>query len=883
MKKINSLCFPARRWGGLAKRTLAWGTLALCFLPFSLCKPENPAEETTAVYNVSGRITTSDGGAASGASVRLTYAADDRDAGQAASNSGGEYLLTGVAAGSYKMTVALSGYETAAIEGLKVTDAHLTGQDVALQKITVAAYQLRGRVSKPDGSPAAGASVRIFRTDTNTALGQAEATDSAGEYAMDAVPEGLYYIVATLDGYETGMLTGLAVEEGAKLEGLDIALRILEANANAIRIAFAGSEASVSNLPADGSVSVSRNGANVTVASRAAGTVEFDVSGATSGGSLEIQNLADASNTLRLTLNGAAIASASKLPPLRIIQNEGATIIELKGASALSDHPSNEDQAALVNKSGSLEFEGYGRLAVTGAAKHAIAAGRKSITVRGGDILVASAASDGFHAETGFFQSGGSLDITALGDGIDAGQGRAEITGGSIRILSSADDVKGVKADGGISVGGGEIDISISGAQSKGLGSKSDIAVSGGKLSVTASGAAVLEAEGAGYNPSYCTAIKSDAGIAIAGGSIRIESLAASDGGKGISADGDIRITGGTLVINAAGNGRTYTTSQGATDSYTAACIKSDQNVMLLGGSIACHSSGTGGKGVNAGGSITIGRQGADNADLVLNVGTSGERFYVSGNVGGGQGGRPGGGGAMGGAGADYANPKAVKCEGDLVVNSGLVTILCTQQSAGGEGMESKGAFTVNGGALHIQSYDDCINGGTSVTINGGTIFVAARGQDAIDSNGTLTINGGLTISNGVRGDGEAFDGQTGRYPVNGGVLVGTSGSLMEAPAGPQRALIYSRATAGGSICVKNSAGEDLLLFRVPVVSGATSGTSLIVVFSDPRLVAGAYSLWYDGRIEGGVSFNGYVSGGSYAGGSSKSFVIGSQAYTHVQ
>ena len=75
-----------------------------------------------------------------------------------------------------------------------------------------------------------------------------------------------------------------------------------------------------------------------------------------------------------------------------------------------------------------------------------------------------------------------------------------------------------------------------------------------------------------------------------------------ADGGKGISADGD---------------GRIYTTSAGATDSYTAACIKSNQNILLLGGNISCHSSGAGGKGINA--------------DLILNAGTSGERFQVSG------------------------------------------------------------------------------------------------------------------------------------------------------------------------------------------------------------------------------------------------------------
>jgi hypothetical protein len=95
--------------------------------------------------------------------------------------------------------------------------------------------------------------------------------------------------------------------------------------------------------------------------------------------------------------------------------------------------------------------------------------------------------------------------------------------------------------------------------------------------------------------------------------------------------------------------------------------------------------------------------------------------------------------------------------------------------------------------------------------------------------------------------------------------------------------VIYSRAVAGGDICIKNATDEVILLFRVPVISGATSGASLIVVFSDPRLVSGNYSLLYDGRIEGGVSFNGYVSGGSYTGGSSTSFTISNAAYTHVQ
>jgi hypothetical protein len=415
--------------------------------------------------------------------------------------------------------------------------------------------------------------------------------------------------------------------------------------------------------------------------------------------------------------------------------------------------------------------------------------------------------------------------------------------------------------------------MTVSGAQSKGISSKADIRISGGDISAVTSGATVLEATGNGYDPSYCTAIKSDANITVTGGTVQIESLAASDGGKGISADGDILISGGTLDITTAGNGNVFTSETGTPDSYTAACIKSDQNISLLGGKITCSSSGTGGKCINAGGAITVGVAGANNADLLLLAGTSGERFYVSGSSGGGQGGRPGGGG-FGDNGTDYANPKAIKCEGDMTVNSGTVFINCTQKNEGGEGIESKGLLTVNGGNMDIHTYDDCINAGTGIVVNGGNIFCAASGQDAIDSNGYLAINGGLTIANGVRGDGEAFDAER-NFQVNGGIIVGTygGGMAMTSPAGTQRSVRIQTA-AGSAIGVKNAAGETLLMFNIPVIAGAATGTAVTVTFSDPRLVSGSYTLLSGGSISGGTTVNGYNTGGAYSGGTAKSFTI---------
>jgi hypothetical protein len=207
-----------------------------------------------------------------------------------------------------------------------------------------------------------------------------------------------------------------------------------------------------------------------------------------------------------------------------------------------------------------------------------------------------------------------------------------------------------------------------------------------------------------------------------------------------------------------------------------------------------------------------------------------------------------------------------------MTINSGTIYINGTQKQEGGEGLESKGTFTINGGNIDVRTFDDCINAATAIVINGGNTFCAASGQDAIDSNGQLTINGGTTIANGVRGDGEAFDAER-NFQINGGIIVGTHGGNMgmSTPAGSQRSVRISGA-AGNAIAVKNSASEYLLLFHIPVISGATTGTSVTVIFSDPRLVSGSYTLLSGGSISGGTTVNGYNSGGTYSGGTSKSF-----------
>jgi len=53
-------------------------------------------------------------------------------------------------------------------------------------------------------------------------------------------------------------------------------------------------------------------------------------------------------------------------------------------------------------------------------------------------------------------------------------------------------------------------------------------------------------------------------------------------GGKGISSDNNINITGGTIHITNSGNGATYTNSLGTLDAYTGSAIEADGNISIF-------------------------------------------------------------------------------------------------------------------------------------------------------------------------------------------------------------------------------------------------------------------------------------------------------------
>ncbi len=405
--------------------------------------------------------------------------------------------------------------------------------------------------------------------------------------------------------------------------------------------------------------------------------------------------------------------------------------------------------------------------------------------------------------------------------------------------------------------------------------------INGGEFTLVAAGSTVLEVVNNQNVPSYCTAIKCDNDIIINGGTFNITLPTSNHGGKSISADGNITITGGDFDILTQGAGAAYTVYGDTKDSYTSSCLKCDGNMEILGGNLLLRSTGAGGKGINSGGTMKIGLDSANNDDLILNVTTSGERITVE----------SGGGGWWPGGEGEYANPKAIKADGSMTINSGNITVNCTQtQNEGGECIESKAILTINGGNIEAYSKkDDAVNASSQLILNGGTYYVHSDANDGTDCNGTMQINGGFFISNGSRSPEEGFDCDNNQFKITGGTAIGTGGGTSSPTTSVcTQPSMKINTQQGYAIQILKSDGTIVCTYKCPTFTsggggGPGGGNSMVMLFTDPQLQAGqTYTIKYNGTISGGTEWNGYYTGNvTYSGGQSTTATLNSM-YTTV-
>lgn len=219
--------------------------------------------------------------------------------------------------------------------------------------------------------------------------------------------------------------------------------------------------------------------------------------------------------------------------------------------------------------------------------------------------------------------------------------------------------------------------------------------------------------------------------VILSGGDMYI--TVSADASKGIKCEGPMQITGGNVNVTVTGDG-IWDSAKNKTKA--SACLASDEDMTIDGGTLHLTATGGGGKGINCDGKLVI-----NDGDLSINT-SGGIVAYVNGTLY-----------------TDYngntdrldsdmkSSPKGIKADGDVEINGGVIDVITTGNGA--EGIESKAVLTINDGTITVHSTDDAINSSSHMYIKGGNITVIATDNDGLDLNGNMYIQGGYIMAFG--------------------------------------------------------------------------------------------------------------------------------------
>lgn len=337
-------------------------------------------------------------------------------------------------------------------------------------------------------------------------------------------------------------------------------------------IVYSNNNATVTGLPDSVSITSNTDG-NLTLTSKTSKNINYKVSGS-GAGSLKIYS----DHLYELELSGITLTNTSG-PAINlqskkrvfIVADEGTTNTFADGSTYAT---STEDQKGTIFSEGQMVFCGSGTIKVTSNAKHAICTDQYMV-MDAGTVTVPSAASDGIHVDSRFIMQGGTLNVTSAGDGVQAEGGNIAINGGTLNISTTGETAHGFTAERYFRATGGTATVTVRGNGSKAIKSDANVVFTGGNFMLTTSGKSLYESNDL-TNPAC---IKADSCIYLSDAKLTCKSTGA--GGKGINADNDLKIDGGTISVITTGGEYKYSSSL----SSSAKGICSEANIMINGGS----------------------------------------------------------------------------------------------------------------------------------------------------------------------------------------------------------------------------------------------------------------------------------------------------------
>jgi hypothetical protein len=443
------------------------------------------------------------------------------------------------------------------------------------------------------------------------------------------------------------------------------------------------------------------------------------------------------------------------------------------------------------------------------AKNHALS-GKDSVRIAAGTYNLTSG-KDGIHSENadddekGFvYIASGDFTIESTGDGIDASyvvqidDGDFDITagGGSENATKTHNDIPGGGTGGNMGGGAPGGDKPSGEAPSGGPSSDSDSGKQSGQTppdkpdgdSFDGSRPDEKASDNAGSQTAQTPPDKSG----------KDTSDADSTSTKGIKSDGALYVNGGTYTINSADdsfhsnsdvtiNDGTYTISSGDDG------IHADSALLVNGGTITVTESYEGLEGLNI--TINDGKIDITASDDGMNA--------AGGNDASGFGGR--GGDGFNGMQAPDAAQKSDSAS-DTAQTTGNITV-AAQKS--------------DNTSVASQDTDTASDDEMWMVINGGYVHVLAGG-DGLDSNGDLTINGGEVYVDGPSDNGNsAIDyGEKSSFYINGGtvVAVGSSGMAEDVSTDSKQQAAFVKLDSqvdAGDVILKDADGNEIISYTV--------------------------------------------------------------------
>ncbi|MBQ6183565.1 MAG: carbohydrate-binding domain-containing protein [Clostridia bacterium] len=360
--------------------------------------------------------------------------------------------------------------------------------------------------------------------------------------------------------------------------------------------------------------------------------------------------------------------------------------------------------------------------------------------------------------------------------------------------------------------------------------------------------------------------------------SVKNVSLKVTCPGNALKGNDSVEIESGTLIL-------VSTSSDGIKTSNSDISSKGNRrgNVVISGGSVDIYAACDG---VSAAYDVIINDSEGECTVNVFTGSYAGDRANVSsGNV----------------SGKTSYSSKGIKAQNDITVSGGTVAVKSTDDGLhanSGEtlddGSKSTGNITVEGGRISVTAADDGFHADGSININGGTVivsrsyegleanvvninggYVSVYGRDdginacsggsiplvnitggylevttpsgdtdAIDSNGSFAMSGGIAIIKGGTQSGSvAGSVDVDRtLTVTGGTVIALGG-ICETPTADKVCVYISQNTsfASGSYALKDSSGETIAEFTL------SSTYSSVWVASDKIAVGESYSFVKDG------------------------------------